>query len=387
MKRILPFLAFAAADMSQWTQNVLLKPRNSTLRSGGPSVSASTIKYCGDYIGAEPETDSLKEMCLNRDKLMQLFDTIEFVKLTNPETCGFIAQPDETVCAVCEHECKCSKAGAMDSVQRYERRGKRRGNRQGDVIVRRVRFKISLVTTERLRNICVFQHKRNKRFYLKRQCGCCTSSVEACCLRNGAKCKANACWAKPEPVFGQFINQGTVLIEDFVKKVQALPEGPHSPKNWKQLDMSGTYLKDAEQNLGLLLEICPNVEKIKLKACGLRFPMDKDTFQNQKNLVDLDISENGINCIAGALGHLLSSDGKSPILKKFNGDWNPFSGVCKVTGSRRKKALGSKWDFNLWLTWTKNRYGAAWSDDLKNCIDNEPGCTGVVDMYDPDMVY
>jgi len=351
------------------------------LRTGsGPRFSPSTLIYCGEKIADAALNDDLKQQCLERDNLIDLYPSLEYWMLKDPHSCAFVKGDRETVCAVCPDQFKCRKKGSLESPNRYQARPNI--GRSGQVVVRRIRFSMKLLNPE-MRKHCIY--RRRRRWMLNyRKCSCCTRSVEACCAKNGSRCKANACYLKPEPVSGQYINQGLIIIEEMIVSLSKLPQDFHHPSQWKELDMSGSYLKDAKDFLASLIQMAPNLEKVKFKACGLAFALDPETFKNQNNLKELDVSENGIMCVAGTVDHLLT--GENPPLRYFNGDWNPMSNACSITGLRRKKGLGSEWVFNRWLSHTRNRYGTAWFDDLKQCMATEPGCSGVIDVYDPDEV-
>jgi len=384
MKLILPLLALVASQdtatnttVGEWFSAVQ-KPGIGR-STGGPRFSPSTLIYCGEKIAGAALSDDLKQQCLERDSLIDLFPTLEYWMLKDPHSCAFVKSEKDTVCAICEDQVKCRKDGSLESKNRYQSRPNV-GRTGGQIVIKRIRFSMKLLNPE-MRKACIY--RRRRRWTLRsRKCSCCTREVEACCARNGSRCKANACYKKPEPVSGQYVNQGLILIEEMIISLKKLPEDFHHPSNWKELDMSGSYLKDAEQHLAALVQMAPNLEKMKVKACGLAFTFDPETFKNQKHLKELDVSENGIMCVKGTVDHLL--DAENPVLRYFNGDWNPMSNACTVTGIRRRKGLGSEWSFNRWLSHTRNRYGGAWADDLKKCMDTEPGCSGIIDVFDPD---
>merc|ERR1712018_796380 len=119
--------------------------------------------------------------------------------LEDSSDCMFFSEDGNTCCASCSNvgptnqntfECKAKK---IDESIQNQGVDKDMIKAVGRTVVRprRIRFRMHLLNKDKAK-VCT--RKRGRRTVLNRQCACCTRSLEACCARNGSKCKANACY-------------------------------------------------------------------------------------------------------------------------------------------------------------------------------------------------
>lgn len=204
-------------------------------------------------------------------------------------------------------------------------------------------------------------------------------------LCNGYKCKPKPT-RFPQPTTTKAVQDGQLNDEygiinfDDLYKTLVEMNSIHPLSEFKYLNLNGNWLQGDVRKLRDILCLMPQITELSMQACGLRGVLPPDTFMCTRDLVNVDLAENGFYCAKGAFDQLLSHDGydleDKPYwpLKRLNLFMNPMTSRCYFQRTGDKPfTIAKYWNYEA-LRASGRVTTNEWAPNMHKCLNEEPNC-------------